>query len=343
MRAAPRATCRSTASPPTTGACSSWYSAPTATSYTRAGGDRADARRHRLAQGRRRFPAPLLPGAQVWISDRPGKIIAPCSKAPASRSTPIRTTTRRTHGVDFDGDDGGAAAGAPAGAIVVLHACCHNPTGADLTDEQWERVIEIVRTRGQMPFLDLAYQGFADGIDADGASSSPVRRDAGAVVRRQLVFEDRSRSTASGSARCPSSAADRDEAARVLSQIKRVVRAQLFEPADLRRPDRRDRAGLAGAAREVGARARGMRTASRRCRRALVEALEQARCPDRDFSFMLEQRGMFSYSGLTAEQVLATAQRIFGLRDQHRPDLRCGAQLPQHRLRRGRDCRRCMA
>ena len=57
----------------------------------------------------------------------------------------------------------------PAGAIVVLHACCHNPTGVDPTPEQWTRIIEIVRARGLVPFLDIAYQGFAEGIDEDGA------------------------------------------------------------------------------------------------------------------------------------------------------------------------------
>src|SRR6185436_8009073 len=69
----------------------------------------------------------------------------------------------------------------PAGAIVVLHACCHNPTGADLTAEQWTAVRELVVARGLVPFLDMAYQGFADGIDADAAavrafaaSTSPV-------------------------------------------------------------------------------------------------------------------------------------------------------------------------
>ena len=56
----------------------------------------------------------------------------------------------------------------PAGSIIVLHACCHNPTGADLSDAQWEEIIDIVKTRKLIPFLDMAYQGFSDGIESDG-------------------------------------------------------------------------------------------------------------------------------------------------------------------------------
>jgi aromatic-amino-acid transaminase len=56
----------------------------------------------------------------------------------------------------------------PAGSVVLLHACCHNPTGADLTDDQWTQVIEVVTARGLVPFLDMAYQGFGDGIAEDG-------------------------------------------------------------------------------------------------------------------------------------------------------------------------------
>src|SRR5205814_2197111 len=73
----------------------------------------------------------------------------------------------QTRGLDFAGME--RALGAlPAGSIVVLHACCHNPTGVDLSREQWSKVLDIVMSRGLVPFLDLAYQGFADGLEADG-------------------------------------------------------------------------------------------------------------------------------------------------------------------------------
>src|SRR2546427_11826578 len=73
----------------------------------------------------------------------------------------------KTHGLDFAGMQ--RALGAlPAGSIVVLHACCHNPTGVDLSREEWSKGLDIVMSRGLVPFLDLAYQGFADGLEADG-------------------------------------------------------------------------------------------------------------------------------------------------------------------------------
>ena len=99
---------------------------------------------------------------------RAGKTTARCSKARASRSTRIRTTTRATHGLDFAAMLAALEA-MPPGTIVVLHACCHNPTGVDPTPAQWDEILAIVRARGLVPFLDLAYQGFGEGIDADGA------------------------------------------------------------------------------------------------------------------------------------------------------------------------------
>jgi aromatic-amino-acid transaminase len=74
-----------------------------------------------------------------------------------------------THGLNFDGMLGGLDK-LPAGAIVLLHACCHNPTGVDLTADQWEKVIAVVNKRGLVPFLDIAYQGFAEGLEADAVT-----------------------------------------------------------------------------------------------------------------------------------------------------------------------------
>src|SRR5690606_32990504 len=71
-------------------------------------------------------------------------------------------------GVDFDGMLASLQAAAP-GTIAVLHACCHNPTGYDITPAQWDRVIEVVKARDLTPFLDMAYQGFGHGIAEDGA------------------------------------------------------------------------------------------------------------------------------------------------------------------------------
>ncbi len=117
----------------------------------------------------------------------------------------------------------------PAGSIVVLHACCHNPTGADLSDAQWEEVIEVVTQRGLIPFLDMAYQGFGDGIEADG---EVVRRFA-AAGGPLFVSNSFSKSFSLYGERVGALsivAASAEEAGRVLSQLKRVVRTNYSNP-----------------------------------------------------------------------------------------------------------------
>jgi len=189
----------------------------------------------------------------------------------------------------------------PAGAIVVLHACCHNPTGVDLNPEQWGRVIDIVKARELVPFLDLAYQGFGDGIDADGV---PVRRFAEAMPF-VLVASSFSKSFSLYGERVGAlsiQTASADEAARVLSQVKRLVRANYSNPPThggqvvatvLTTTELRELWE-----KELG----GMRERIKAMRKTLVEGI-QARAPGADFGFVLAQRGMFSYSGLTKAQV----------------------------------------
>jgi aromatic-amino-acid transaminase len=190
---------------------------------------------------------------------------------------------------------------AQAGTIVVLHACCHNPTGVDPDKGQWDRILTTVRARGLIPFLDLAYQGFAEGLDADGAI---VRRFA-ATPGPLFVSSSFSKSFSLYGERVGALSvvtADKAEAARVLSQLKRVVRANYSNPPThggqvvanvLMSPELR---ALWDA--ELTA----MRERIRAMRKALVDGL-RARVPTRDFGFVLRQRGMFSYSGLTIDQV----------------------------------------
>ena len=189
----------------------------------------------------------------------------------------------------------------PRGSIVVLHACCHNPTGVDPTDAQWSEIIDVVRSRDLLPFLDLAYQGLADGIEQDG---SVVRRFA-ATPGPLLVSSSFSKSFSLYGERVGALSAvagDRDEAARILSQLKRVVRANYSTPPThggqmvamvLQSPELR-----ALWEDELT----GMRERIHAVRRKLVERLQHY-APKADFHFVLEQRGMFSYSGLTKEQV----------------------------------------
>jgi aromatic-amino-acid transaminase len=205
-----------------------------------------------------------------------------------------------SHGVRFD-EMLATLRALPARSIVVLHACCHNPTGVDLTEGQWVQVVEACKAAELIPFLDIAYQGFGDGIDAD---ASAVRRFAGAGIDF-LVSSSFSKSFSLYGERVGALsfvAQSKDEAARLLSQLKRVVRTNYSNPpihggslvaAVLSSPELR-----ALWEQELA----GMRDRIRAMRTGLVERLA-ARGVKRDFGFVAKQRGMFSYSGLTAAQV----------------------------------------
>src|SRR6266571_8766420 len=242
----------------------------------------------------------FAPAAQVWISDPSWENHRALFEGAGFSVNVHPYYDAATHGLDFERMIA-ALDRVPAGSIVVLHACCHNPTGVDPSAEQWSRILEIVRSRGQIPFLDLAYQGFGDGIDAD---ATVVRRFA-ATPGPLFVASSFSKSFSLYGERVGALsviAADRDEAARVLSQAKRVVRGNYSSPPTF---GSQIVATILGSpdlstlwARELGA----MRERIRANRRALVERLA-VHAPGADFRFVLEQRGMFSYSGLTKEQV----------------------------------------
>jgi aromatic-amino-acid transaminase len=205
-----------------------------------------------------------------------------------------------THGVDFDGMLASLKA-MPQGSIVVLHACCHNPTGADLTQEQWGDVIQAVKAGGLIPFLDMAYQGFGAGIAEDGAVVGRFVAAGGPL----LVSNSFSKSFSLYGERVGALsvvASSAEEASRLLSQLKRVVRTNYSNPpvhggkvvaTVLATPELRQlwEDELAQ-----------MRVRIKQMRDALVEKLK-AKAPGRDFDFVREQVGMFSYSGLTKEQV----------------------------------------
>ena len=205
-----------------------------------------------------------------------------------------------TRGVNFRAMKA-SLAGLPARSIVVLHACCHNPTGADLSEAQWREVVETVRARDLVAFIDMAYQGFADGIEPDAIA---LRLFAASGLSF-FVSSSFSKSFSLYGERVGALSivtASRDESARVLSQVKRVVRTNYSNPpthggaivaAVLSSPELRKlwEEELAG-----------MRERIRAMRTGLVEKL-QARRVEQEFSFVVRQRGMFSYTGLTAAQV----------------------------------------
>jgi aromatic-amino-acid transaminase len=189
----------------------------------------------------------------------------------------------------------------PARSIVVLHACCHNPTGVDLELEDWKAVLEVLREREHVPFLDIAYQGFGAGIDEDAFA---VRLFAESGLQF-FVSSSFSKSFSLYGERVGALSvvtSSKEEAGRVLSQVKRVIRTNYSNPPThgatvvasvLNSPELR-----AMWEAELGE----MRTRIHAMRLAMVEQLA-AQGAKRDFSFVARQRGMFSYSGLTKEQV----------------------------------------
>lgn len=205
-----------------------------------------------------------------------------------------------TRGVNFSGMKA-CLASLPAGSIIVLHACCHNPTGADLSDVQWDEVVATCQARGLIPFLDMAYQGFADGIDADAVAVRAFSKSG----LQFFISSSFSKSFSLYGERVGALTivtAGKEEAGRVMSQVKRVVRTNYSNPpthggaivaAVLASPELRQ---------QWEDELAGMRLRIREMRKALVEKLA-ARNVAQDFSFVIKQRGMFSYTGLSAEQV----------------------------------------
>jgi aromatic-amino-acid transaminase len=206
----------------------------------------------------------------------------------------------KTRGVDFDGMVKSLAS-FPAKTLVILHACCHNPTGADLTKDQWQTIISICQQKQLIPFLDIAYQGFADGIEEDGAA---VRMFADSGMSF-FVSSSFSKSFSLYGERVGALSIvtqSKEESTRVLSQLKRVIRTNYSNPPThgaaivatvLNSPKLRQmwEDELAQ-----------MRDRIKSMRQGLKEKLAAAGV-SQDFSFIEAQRGMFSYSGLTSDQV----------------------------------------
>ncbi|HZR02158.1 MAG TPA: amino acid aminotransferase [Burkholderiales bacterium] len=241
------------------------------------------------------------PHSEVWISDPSWENHRALYEAAGFKVNTYRYYEPTTHGLAFDRMIAELER-IPAGGIVVLHACCHNPTGVDPTDDQWQRIMNVVRGRGIVPFLDIAYQGFGDGLDADG---TVIRRFA-ATPGPLFISSSFSKSFSLYGERVGALtvvSSSKDEAVRVLSQLKRVVRSNYSNPpmhggeivaTVLSSPELRQ---------QWESELAGMRDRIKQMRTGLVERL-RARLPGRDFDFVLRQRGMFSYSGLTKDQAL---------------------------------------
>jgi len=242
----------------------------------------------------------FAPSAQVYISDPSWENHRALFEGAGFAVNTYAYFDAATRGLDFDGMLASLQQ-IPHGSIIVLHACCHNPTGVDPTPDQWTRIIEAVRSRGIVPFLDLAYQGFGDGTEADAAV---VRRFAD-TPGPLFVSTSFSKSFSLYGERVGALsvvAGDRDEALRVLSQIKRVVRANYSTPPTHGGQIVATVLGSPELHALWEAELAMMRDRIKLMRAGLVERLH-ARLPNADFRFILAQRGMFSYTGLTKPQV----------------------------------------
>ena len=246
------------------------------------------------------FLARYFPGSQVWVSDPTWDNHRSMFEGAGLTVNTYPYYDPASGGLKFDAMRA-ALRGLPAKSIVLLHACCHNPTGVDLTRAQWEALIPVLRERELIPYLDLAYQGFGDGIQQDAFA---VRALAAARVSF-FIANSFSKSMSVYGERCGALSVvcpDARQAALVLGQMKFTVRRNYSSPpihggqivaTVLTEPElRRDWE------RELGA----MRERILAMRRQLHGVLA-AKVPGRNFDYFLTQRGMFSYTGLTSAQV----------------------------------------
>lgn len=242
----------------------------------------------------------IRPDAQVLISDPSWENHRALFEGAGFKVSTYPYYDAASRGLNFAGMCAALRA-APAGTIVALHACCHNPTGVDMNLEQWREVAKICKAQGLVPLMDIAYQGFAEGIDADAAAVRLFADEglsffvASSFSKSFSLYGERvgALTIVTGSS---------DEAARVLSQLKRVIRTNYSNPpthggsiVSAVLADPKLRALWEEELAEMRNRIKAMRN-------ALVEGMKE-RGVAGDFSYVLKQNGMFSYSGLTPAQV----------------------------------------
>jgi len=242
----------------------------------------------------------FLPGSELYISAPSWENHRALFESAGFNVKEYPYYAAATHGLDFDGMKK-TLAGLPARTIVLLHACCHNPTGVDLEPAQWSELVGIFRERGLVPFIDFAYQGFGAGIVED-ALGLKAFTDAGIPC---VIASSFSKSFSLYRERVGAVSfvtADADEAKRTTSQLKRVIRTNYSNPSS----HGAQVVALVLSDAELKKRWEGelaeMRDRIQRMRSLFVERLA-ARGISRDFSFIARQKGMFSYSGIELERV----------------------------------------
>ena len=246
------------------------------------------------------FLASYFKGSQVWVSDPTWDNHRSMFEGAGLTVNTYPYYDAATGGVKF------AAMletlrGLPAKSIVLLHACCHNPTGVDLTRAQWDELIPVLRERQLIPYLDLAYQGFGDGIEADAYAARALAAAgvsffiANSFSKSMSVYGERCGAL---SVVCPNA----HEASLVLGQMKFTVRRNYSSPpihgGQIVATVLTDPALRQNWEAELGA----MRERILAMRKKL-HAVLAAKVPGRNFDYFLTQRGMFSYTGMTTAQV----------------------------------------
>ena len=248
-----------------------------------------------------------FPRATLWLSD---PTWANHPKIFASAEVPIKTYRYyddASYGLDFDAliEDLGQI---PAGDVVLLHGCCHNPTGVDPTPAQWEQIADVVADRGVVPLVDFAYQGLGNGLVEDASGLRALSRSgcellvASSFSKSFGLYRERTGALSLV-------AKDADAAEKAMSHLKICIRTNYSNPPShgaqavvLVLSDPELRAQWDGEVKEMRDRINGMRT-------LFVDTLEH-KGVRRDFSFIAHQRGMFSFSGLTPEHVDALREQF---------------------------------
>ena len=252
------------------------------------------------------FVRRIIPQTTVWLSDPtwPNHPNVFGSAALQVRSYPYFEA--QTNGVAFD-PMMAALETIPGGDVLLLHGCCHNPTGADFSPQQWQAVASVCADRGILPLLDFAYQGFGDGLDEDATGVRIVADH----CRELLVATSYSKNFGLYNERVGALTlvADSAEAADAAnSHMKICVRTSYSNPPAHGGQIVAEILGDQELRKRWENELAEMRNRINDMRHLFVETLNEQGA-GRDFSFIARQRGMFSYSGLTPAQVQALRER----------------------------------
>lgn len=241
-----------------------------------------------------------FPESQVWVSNPSWPNHAAIFGGSGFAVNSYRYFDPATNGVDFEGmlEDLRAL---PARSIVVLHPACHNPTGADLTREQWDQVIPVLAERGVIPFVDMAYQGFGEGFEQDGYAVNAMV-DAGLSLLLSVSFSKTFSLYGERVGALVVVSPDAEQSRHVFSQMELAIRSNYSSPptwgGQLVATVLTDDAMRQGWMAEVD----HMRTRMQAMRGLLHDRLVAVK-PDADVGYLVTQRGMFSYTGLSPAQV----------------------------------------